>query len=203
MWMHAFAHRGCMDTARESALKVDFVRKIPRRTGESNLRQRRATLCQLSYIPIPMILYQDWKYEKAGISICASAWAKPQRSSQATLSCSFLLSSREGTLLKVPKLLTFLICRKKEVERKCYWRQTVESRGCSFISHVWWWTEWSCKWTSHLFLLPRQPPRCVCQSEAEETVQTDDLVTARAISTAPPSSVMSACTESKTEHHQK
>ena len=105
MWMHAFAHRGCMDTARESALKVDFVRKIPRRTGESNLRQRRATLCQLSYIPIPMILYQDWKYEKAGISICASAWAKPQRSSQATLSCSFLLSYREGTLLKVPKLI--------------------------------------------------------------------------------------------------
>ena len=45
--------RGCIDTVRESALKVDSGRKIPCRTGESNLRQRRAgpTLYQLSYIP--------------------------------------------------------------------------------------------------------------------------------------------------------
>ena len=33
--------RGCTDTLRESALKVDSGRKIPCRTGESNLRQRR------------------------------------------------------------------------------------------------------------------------------------------------------------------
>ena len=47
---------GCMDTRkRESALKVDSGRKIPRRTGESNLRWWRAgpTLYQLSYIPVP------------------------------------------------------------------------------------------------------------------------------------------------------
>ena len=45
--------RSCMDTIRESALKVDSERKIPCRTGESNLRKRRAgpTLYQLSYIP--------------------------------------------------------------------------------------------------------------------------------------------------------
>ena len=45
--------RGCVDTVRESALKVDFGRKIPCRTRESNLRQRRAgsTLYRLSYIP--------------------------------------------------------------------------------------------------------------------------------------------------------
>ena len=52
--MHAIAHGGCTDThVRESALKVDSGRKIPCRTGESNLRQRRAgpTLYQLSYIP--------------------------------------------------------------------------------------------------------------------------------------------------------
>ena len=43
---------GCMDTIRESALKVDSGRKIPYRTRESNLRQRRAgpMLYQLSYI---------------------------------------------------------------------------------------------------------------------------------------------------------
>ena len=43
----------CADTVRESALKVDSGRKIPCRTGESNLRQQRAgsTLYQLSYIP--------------------------------------------------------------------------------------------------------------------------------------------------------
>ena len=42
--------RGCTYTVWESALKVDSGRKIPCRTGESNLRQRRAcsTLYQLS-----------------------------------------------------------------------------------------------------------------------------------------------------------
>ena len=45
--------RGCMDTVREFALKVDSGRKIPCRTGESNLRGQRAgpMLYQLSYIP--------------------------------------------------------------------------------------------------------------------------------------------------------
>ena len=45
--------RGCTDTVREPALKVDSGRKILCRTGESNLPQRRAgpTPCQLSYIP--------------------------------------------------------------------------------------------------------------------------------------------------------
>ena len=41
MLMHAIAHEGCTDTERESALKVDSGKKIPCRTGESNLRQRR------------------------------------------------------------------------------------------------------------------------------------------------------------------
>ena len=35
--------RGCTDTVRESALKVDSGRKIPCRAGESNLRQQRAS----------------------------------------------------------------------------------------------------------------------------------------------------------------
>ena len=48
--------RGCTDTVRESALKVDSGRKIPCRTGESNLRQWRAgpTLYPLSYIHAPV-----------------------------------------------------------------------------------------------------------------------------------------------------
>ena len=47
--------RGCTDTVRESALQVDSWRKIPCRTGESNLRQQLAglTLYQLSYISTP------------------------------------------------------------------------------------------------------------------------------------------------------
>ena len=51
--MHAIAHRGCTDTVRESALKVDSGRKIPCRTRESNLRRQRAGLMlyHLSYIP--------------------------------------------------------------------------------------------------------------------------------------------------------
>ena len=45
--------RGCTDTERESELKMDPGRKIPCRTGESNLRRQRAGLMlfQLSYIP--------------------------------------------------------------------------------------------------------------------------------------------------------
>ena len=46
--------QGCTDIARESALKVDSGRKIPRRIEESNLRRQRAgpMLYQLSYTPI-------------------------------------------------------------------------------------------------------------------------------------------------------
>ena len=47
--------RGCTDTGRESALKVDSGRKLPRRAGagKSNLRQRRASpmLYQLKDVP--------------------------------------------------------------------------------------------------------------------------------------------------------
>ena len=41
MLMRAIAHGGVRTHVRESALKVDSGRKIPCRTGESNLRQRR------------------------------------------------------------------------------------------------------------------------------------------------------------------
>ena len=52
--MHAIAHGGVRTHTREYALIADSGRKIPCRTGESNLRQRRAglMLCRLSYIPI-------------------------------------------------------------------------------------------------------------------------------------------------------
>ena len=45
--------RGCTNTERESALKVDSGRKIPCHTRESNLSQQLAslTLYQMSYIP--------------------------------------------------------------------------------------------------------------------------------------------------------
>ena len=57
MLMHAIAHGGVRAHVKESALKVDFERKITCRTEESNLRQRRdgPTLYQLSYIPIPSL----------------------------------------------------------------------------------------------------------------------------------------------------
>ena len=50
--------RGCTDTVRESALKVDSRRKIPCRTGESNLRRQRAgpTPLQLIYISTISVL---------------------------------------------------------------------------------------------------------------------------------------------------
>ena len=47
--------RGCTDTERESALKVESRRKISCRTGESDLCRWRAgpMLCQLSFVPTP------------------------------------------------------------------------------------------------------------------------------------------------------
>ena len=58
--MRAIARGGILRThVRESALKVDTGRKIPCRTGESNLRERRAgpTLYQLSYIPTQIAFF--------------------------------------------------------------------------------------------------------------------------------------------------
>ena len=61
--------RDCTGTVRESARKVDSGRKIPCRTGESNLRQRRdgPTIYELRYIPIPV--------EFTSISLCRYASA--------------------------------------------------------------------------------------------------------------------------------
>ena len=42
-----FAHGGCRNTARESALKGDSGRKFPCRTGDSNPRQCCAVLCDV------------------------------------------------------------------------------------------------------------------------------------------------------------
>ena len=57
MLMLVIAHGGVLTHVRESALKVDSGRKIPCRSGKSNLPQRRAgpTLYQLSYIPTLML----------------------------------------------------------------------------------------------------------------------------------------------------
>ena len=61
MSMLAIAHGDVRTYVKESALKVDSGRKIPRRIGESNLRERRdgPILYQLSYIPIPTSLNED------------------------------------------------------------------------------------------------------------------------------------------------
>ena len=65
---------GCMDTIRESALKVDCGRKIPCCTRESNLCQQHAgsTLYQLSYIFIHIRskALRDCNYRNAGMHVC-------------------------------------------------------------------------------------------------------------------------------------
>ena len=62
MLMHAICTRGCTDTVRESALKVDSGKNIPRGTGEWNPRQWRdgPMLNQLSYIPTHLLPTSDW-----------------------------------------------------------------------------------------------------------------------------------------------
>ena len=58
--MHVVAQRGCTNTVRESALKVDSGIKMTSRTGETNQPQRDAcpTLYQLGYIPILILVCQ-------------------------------------------------------------------------------------------------------------------------------------------------
>ena len=52
--IHAIAQEGCTDTVRESALKVDFGRKIPCHTRESNLPQQHACpMCNRATSPTP------------------------------------------------------------------------------------------------------------------------------------------------------
>ena len=53
MLMRAIAHGRCVDTVRESALKVDWEKNPLLLQGESNLPQWHAglTLHQLSYLP--------------------------------------------------------------------------------------------------------------------------------------------------------
>ena len=51
MLVFAIAHGGCTDTVRESALEVDW-RKIPCRTGDSNLRQYCAWVFSRTLYPL-------------------------------------------------------------------------------------------------------------------------------------------------------
>ena len=74
MLMHAVAHEGVRTHVRESALQEESGRKIPRRTGESNLPQRRdgPTLYQLSCNPASRDdkSWQQVKYVKLYILTC-------------------------------------------------------------------------------------------------------------------------------------
>ena len=58
--------RGCKDTVGESALKVDPGRKIPCRTGESNLRLQRAgpMLYYLAMSPAPILVRNNLSYKR-------------------------------------------------------------------------------------------------------------------------------------------
>ena len=70
MLVHAIAHGGCTDSVRESALEVDFGRKIPCHTGDSNPRQYCSwlfsrTLYQLSYShPFPVFVQRVNRTQK-------------------------------------------------------------------------------------------------------------------------------------------
>ena len=76
---------------RKSALKVDSGTKIPCRTGEMNLRQRRAgpTLYQLSYIPAP---FWDFAMSNFTLTLWYTLWS--------------LTHSIPGTNIPVPAIMT-------------------------------------------------------------------------------------------------
>ena len=85
--------RGYTDTVRESALKIDFERKIPCRAGESNLPQRRAgpTLYLLSYIPAPILELGGGGYQAEKERLCRQ---------------NLVMEVREGSLHQ-----QFILCR--------------------------------------------------------------------------------------------
>ena len=86
--------RGCADTVRESALKVDSGRKIPCRTGESNLRQRHAdpTLYQLSYPRPPTLVTKFYPLNPEAIE----RWKVKE-----TYLCSLSRNQRSSTGIKM------------------------------------------------------------------------------------------------------
>ena len=57
--MQLITHRDCIDTLRESILKVDSGRKIPCRTGNSNPRQYCAWLFSRSLLPTELSPAQE------------------------------------------------------------------------------------------------------------------------------------------------
>ena len=99
MLMHAITHEGVRTHVRESAPKVDSRRKIPCRTGESNLRQQRdgPILYQLSYIPTPV--------KKKEIKVGVEADCNPSATAFATCGRApvrfFPISSRASGRLRI------------------------------------------------------------------------------------------------------
>ena len=69
--MHAISH-GVYGHRERVTLKVDSLRKIPCRTGESNLRQRSTgpTLYPLSYIPTPFFFLSTTTTRKINHHFC-------------------------------------------------------------------------------------------------------------------------------------
>ena len=112
--MHAVAHGGCADTVRESALKADTERKIPRRTGESNPRQYCAcffflnrTLYQLSYsrplkylllLSFPPVNFQC-RLGTRSQSILNSGQQDQQRQTEITLRTTATLIMKTTTII--------------------------------------------------------------------------------------------------------
>ena len=121
--MHAIALEGCTDTVRESALKVDSGRKIPCRTEESNLLQRRdgpisgvTVRCsnQLSYIAILLSAMSARRRAAVGLSpgfsvrFVAEFITFSWRTSRANIFPGILWNS-SAEMYQVNKLLAFVV----------------------------------------------------------------------------------------------
>ena len=106
-------HTGAVRThVRECTLKVDSGKKIPPRTGESNLRQRRAgpTLYELSYIrtPVSSLAFSEWFAMKKGQHYVTEVQA-PRH--EPDLSCSTLgkTNSNQHSSMRMPQGATQLL----------------------------------------------------------------------------------------------
>ena len=127
--------RGCTDTARESALKVDSGRKIPCRTGESNLRQRRdgPMLWPTELHPPPhdinYLCRKALAFSHYRVSLVSRIWRMDSLAARCCLSNSCLCKSFCIYLHTVS-------CRDSTVYLQ---RERNDSKTCSVIIEWWRW----------------------------------------------------------------
>ena len=103
-------------------MKSGLLEKIPRRTGESNLRQRRdvSVFYQLSYIPTPSMYFHRMNHAGAALRILTMETLCTQSTFPGRLTCSLGVPFNAGIKCKVEMVVC---CLRSSVVSDGYRRQ--------------------------------------------------------------------------------